>query len=514
VVTRRWFAVVWSVIALVWGPGGTFAEGPAGRIHMIRPMADEAFTAAGTNTDQAPDISPILYVNGCFSGCEYTPALRNDARIDESTLIDHATTLTPFVHGPEVWDATIECLREVYRPYAVHIVTEDPGMEDHHEAVLAGLPAQLGLPASVVGIAPVSADCSPKDNVISFNFANALDPNPDQLCWTVAQESAHAYGLDHVLSCFDPMTYNPACGRKYFRDRFLSCGEYAERLCRCGDDGQNSHRALVQLFGPGEPPPPPHVHIELPKDGDIVAESFAVYVTATDPRLIDRVELWVNGSLYYTLPGLSYANRDQPHIFVLEGLAMSILDLEVRGFNSLGVVATDAVTVARGGPCESPCGPGQECRDGRCREVQAAGDLGTGCLSAGDCQSKLCAQNDGQRRCSSYCAIGVRGQCPGEFTCVPGDKDRSVCWPQALRDSGDQTMDGAQPADGCTVDGPNPWNNGVGWGLAAALGLLWRRRRWVGSTPAEPRVTAAGASALQGGRSPCAAPAGDTPYAR
>ena len=73
---------------------------------------------------------------------------------------------------------------------------------------------------------------------MSFTFAQsaadvfAQEDNNNRVwgvCWIIAQESAHAYGLpDHEYefvdynesTCSDPMTYRPDCGgQKFFRNR-------------------------------------------------------------------------------------------------------------------------------------------------------------------------------------------------------------------------------------------------------------------------------------------------------
>jgi hypothetical protein len=98
--------------------------------------------------------------------------------------------------------------------------TDDPGEQVfHHKAILAGTSQQGGRPANVGGVAPLDPQCRPINNVISLSFANSLRADWRELCWTVAQESAHAFGLDHAFDCHDPMTYLPACGRQFFRDR-------------------------------------------------------------------------------------------------------------------------------------------------------------------------------------------------------------------------------------------------------------------------------------------------------
>ena len=80
----------------------------------------------------------------------------------------------------------------------------------------------------------------------------------NNICWTAAQETAHALGLDHeyvfsdgTSACNDPMTYRMDCGgQKFFRNKAAQCGEVGVRTCRCGGS-QNSHVKIRGVFGDG-----------------------------------------------------------------------------------------------------------------------------------------------------------------------------------------------------------------------------------------------------------------------
>ena len=99
----------------------------------------------------------------------------------------------------------------------------------------------------------------------------------------IAQASAHSFGLDHTFDCSDPMTYLPACGQQFFRNKEMDCGEYTPRSCRCGDNAEDPHVRLLAIFGQGITPPAPVVTLGFPADGATVANDFSVIVTsATD----------------------------------------------------------------------------------------------------------------------------------------------------------------------------------------------------------------------------------------
>jgi len=393
----------------------------------------------------AGDISNILFVNRCPGGCTLTPG-NNDARANTSSIIDGTVTLSEFGLGDEAFDEVIECLRDVYSPYNVEIVTEDPGADTfHHEAILAGTPQELGLDPNVGGIAPAS--CEPLNNVISFSFGNMDGTDPETLCWTLAQESAHAFGLpNHVYDCLDPMTYLPGpCGRKYFRNRGIKCGEFEPKTCVCGVGEQNSHVELLATFGPGTAPPPPEVAVLYPEPDAAVEDGFGVFFTAIDPRLVDHVEVYINGTLSATMPGHNFQNRADDYNIVTPDLPDGILDVEVRAYNDINQEAGSAtVTVTKGEPCSSAdqCFEFMECSDGRCAYPPPAGQFGDECGYDQYCLEGSCAEVDGERRCSQSCNTSVQDACPGGLECLePG-----FCW-QSGGDGGCCAVAGGQERD-------------------------------------------------------------------
>jgi hypothetical protein len=405
------------VLTLV--PAAAFAE-PRGT-YRVTPA--EHYAAS----EDAP-LSRILYVNRCAGGCTIYPGV-NDARADSSSVPDQVSTLNEFMHDDQVWDDTLSCLRQVWEPYDLDVVTEDPGDVPHHEAILAGLPEELGLPATVAGVAPLAGDCSAQNNVISFTFANRAPPAWIELCWTVAQESAHAFGLDHAFDCADPMTYLPNCGQKFFRDRDLPCGEFEARPCQCGGDTQNSHQTLLALFGPGTLPDPPELTLLRPEDGAEIDSRLVVEVAAAHVRGIGRIEFRINGWPWGWLPGHPYLRRQDTYLYgAPDELPDGVIDLEVRAFNDLGGSTSAFVTVIKGAPCtaSSQCASGQICDRGRCLWPQSLG-LGEACERDMDCASAVCGVSGQESLCTQLCDP-MDSDCPAGFACLPA-ADRGACWP-------------------------------------------------------------------------------------
>jgi hypothetical protein len=410
-------------------------------------------------------ISKILFVERCVGGCVLNPG-PSDARTNTTTLVNQQRTLSEFGHGDQVWDDTIDCLREVYAPYDVEVTTDDPGEElFHHKAILAGTAQQAGFPAGVGGVANLAGDCSPLNNEISLSFANSLRPDWIELCWTVAQESAHAFGLDHAFDCSDPMTYLPGCGQKFFRNRELPCGGDFERLCRCTGAAQNSHRKLTQVFGEGTLPPPPTVSISLPTDGATVSNGFPVILTAQQKRGLDRVELWLNGWLWATREGALTPDTQGFTISTSTSLPDGYIDIEVVAYNDLGVPEWTELTVLKGSPCTSAdqCAVGQLCENGRCFWETPTAVLGDSCDFDQQCVSLTCVEHAGDRLCSESCFPGVNNLCPSGFDCLAAG-EAGLCWPEG------------GSAGCCSVgrDQGVPWSLGI---YLALIALVWRPRR-------------------------------------
>lgn len=191
----------------------------------------------------------VLFLDRCAGGCPIEPGV-DDARADTSSLLAGPATLGEFRHGDAAWSAVLECVRATYAPFAIEVTDIDPGDAPHFEAKVAGEPADIGA-TGVGGLAPFT--CGVIDNALSFSFANIYGDVED-LCATVAQESAHAFGLEHELMCDDPMTYLTGCGPKRFRDLDAPCGGYGARACECGGATQNSYRMLLAALGPAGQP--------------------------------------------------------------------------------------------------------------------------------------------------------------------------------------------------------------------------------------------------------------------
>jgi hypothetical protein len=384
--------------------------------------------AADNETLPVGEVSNIIFLNRCVGGCTITwTSGVSDARTNLSTIprpsgSEDTFNITEFAHGDAKWTELVACVREVYAPYNVVVTDQDPGTGVvHHECIVAGEDGEINW-TGALGIGTVSPGCSPYDNGISYAFANAHSSDMLQLCWTVAQETAHTYGLDHAFDCYDPMTYIPGCGQKFFMNENLPCGEDEVRACRCGGS-QNSHARLLDMFDWNSTPlPVPTVSIAFPTNGSTVTSGFNVFVSAFAKRGVSKVELWLNGYKWLEVPGKNRDEQDGPYNLLTPGdVPDGVIDVEVRAWNDLETdYASTTITVTKGAPCTSPdqCALGQACDAGKCFWEPAVGEMGDPCDYAQACISGVC-----NGTCTLACFPGVSDQCPEGHVCEGSGND-------------------------------------------------------------------------------------------
>jgi hypothetical protein len=405
-----------------------------------------------------------IYLNPCRGGC-VVGNKRTNPYTNESTVARTPGTLEEFPFGETDWNNLVQCVKHAYELYDVTVTTDEPEFgTDHVEVLVAGSPTALGFGKGTLGISPLSSDCSPLRNVMSFVFAEAhATGSRAELCATVVHESGHLFGLDHALQCRDPMTYLVACGEKAFLNTEFPCGEFRKtRFCRCSDS-QNSHVKLMNELGPsGRAARPSGVNISAPTKA--IWDGQQIVGSIDEPRWIRSIELWINGFRWGRLPHQAVAEF---RFSAPEELADGILDVEVRSINDLGVAGVGRLTATKGQPCQSSasCRSSEVCDQGRCMFPPPTGSLGNVCTAAQDCASWECQAYSGNQRCTSTCSVGAKvSECADTFTCVASDDlGTGMCWP----------TDDLPAAGGCC---------GTSSKLPSPLALLvvlgfWRRRR-------------------------------------
>lgn len=399
-------------------------------------------------------VSSVVYLNRCVGGCTITGAGNDDARTGSSRIASSGShTVTEFtangMTGADAdaeWNALVQCVREVYSPFDVQVVDQLPTAASYHMAVVAGLPSQIDQPDLVLGVA--LSGCNPQDNLISFSFANAHggsgDARVQQLCWTVAQESAHSFGMpnhswafaDGTSACNDPMTYRDDCGgQKFFRNANAVCGEGSAKPCACGSS-QNSHLSLLNVFGAGTPIyGAPTSTVTLPQANAQLGAVVAVQ--AGSKRGVSKVELLVNGYKWAETTGVKFGLNGQPNpapytITVPTNLPGGVVDIVARACDDLGSCTDSAtVTATKGAPCASAesCAAGQMCEAGKCFWEPAAGEIGDACTFDQACLSGKCSPTVDDRVCTQPCAVGVATSCPESLECLSTEAG-AFCYPR------------------------------------------------------------------------------------
>ncbi|HUS32494.1 MAG TPA: hypothetical protein VMZ53_28530 [Kofleriaceae bacterium] len=443
----------WLFVLVVVARG---ASAEPRRVAVDTPL--EAFTPAATGT------ATYLYLNRCTGGCQIqgtggSGVGVNDASANMTTIAASGTytvgeyrdamNQTGALADAE-WAQLVKCMREVYSPYAVEVSDVRPSDgRAFNMAVIAGRPQEVGLGNDILGIAPLANDCSPQSNVISFSFANYHGSFGRVLnvCWTAAQETSHAYGLDHEYqfttgesACSDPTTYRTDCGgQKFFRNRRAQCGEDGVRKCRCGSS-QNSHAKLITVFGEGTPiTAAPHVSLGFPTNGSTVGSSWVVHALAGSARGIAKVELYLNGSRWHVVPGQGFGANGQADpsdytFMVSTKVPDGLIDVQAKAYDDLGIASdSEIVTVTKGAACtmDAQCLADQHCQAGHCTWPAPEGELGASCEYDQQCKGWTCLGDEDSKYCTVPCYTDEPTSCPSDFTCAPtGNQTDGFCLPE------------------------------------------------------------------------------------
>lgn len=472
----RWLHVAFAVATIA-----TANAAPNRRVTVDVPAAEISHAAP----------AHVIVLERCRGGCMLPKSTTNNAQGMQSTIpqgngpfmigeFATGTGLTGAAADAE-WAQVLSCVQEVYSDFDVAVRDTKPTDSTYHLAIVAGLPAQAGLGNDILGIAPLAGDCSPQDNVISFSFANAhpAGGRVANLCWTVAQESAHAFGLDHEFefivdktsTCSDPMTYRMDCGgQRFFRNKKATCGEFAARACKCGAS-QNSYAQLLGIFGKGATRvAAPTANIVFPVSGTI---SFnVVQATAGSQRGVDKVEVRLNNSIWATSKGLPFGQSGQMNpgnytITMPPNVPKSILDIVVRAYDDVGAFADSTpVTVTNGAPCTNTdsCAPYQKCEEGRCFWDPPTGEAGDRCDYAQFCTSNNCVDTNDGKYCTEACDLeDGAASCPNDLTCVEASPGVGLCLPSS--------------EGGCCSTGGDRHNPAPFAGLALIVAACIMRRR-------------------------------------
>ena len=416
-------------------------------------------------------VSHIIYLNRCVGGCTITPG--SDGRQNQSQIVSGTRHMSEFAGTDAQWQQIMQCVQNTYAPFNVTITDQRPASGDYHTAIVAGTSAEAGQSSGAIGVSPFT--CGYINDAISFTFANTpLQTGHEysdilDACWTISQETAHSWGLDHKYDHLDPMTYiydNPEI-QKRFQNQAGSCGTSGPMTCQCtyagtGNSAMNSYALILATFGAGTPDTtPPTVSITSPSNNASIMPGFAIAVQAADDVSIAKVELTIDGTLINT-------DTTAPFSFTAPAtLSQGAHHVEATAYDSSNNSTKAAIDVIYGQACTTGgCSdPTQVCDDGHCVPgPNTTGGLGSPCTVNTDCASGSCGDDGaGNKYCVTACDP-TNNQCPSGFGCVSETATTGVCWPGADNGGG----------GGCNTGGGG---GAILAGLGFAATLSRRRKR-------------------------------------
>ncbi len=179
-----------------------------------------------------------------------------------------------------------------------------------------------------------------------------------------------------------------------------------------------------------DPVIPPTVAITAPEDGTRTKSGFIVRMDASDNYRVERVELWINGSL-------KESATIAPYIFNTPALPDGDATLEARAYDNRGDTATETISVNVDSSCieDAECLGDLLCEGGVCVDPpeEPEPDLkafGEACGGSGECESSLCGESAEGNFCTQTCDVSADG-CPDGFECLQTSADMAVCWTEA-----------------------------------------------------------------------------------
>src|SRR5690242_5093870 len=147
-----------AIAILVTGAAAPALAGRPRDVIVERAPVPGATAAASSN---------VIFLNRCTGGCTVRYG-NTDSRTDRSSI--GQGTLTAWSYDDATWQKVVQCMQDVFEPYNVVITDQDPGSADHLEIMIAGNPADIGLPADVGGIAEQTCASYQADTLV-FDFA-------------------------------------------------------------------------------------------------------------------------------------------------------------------------------------------------------------------------------------------------------------------------------------------------------------------------------------------------------
>jgi len=288
-------------------PSGRLAKGAGARALVLSTLITLAHSQPGfgapTDGGVAGEPAPppaILFIDFARPGVTVKEAVRDDASTYQSVL-GALPAVTPF-SWPGVGKSSgtdearvaaervlIAQLHRSFLPYNLLIADERPVSPPYSAILVSGGGSPFPDVPNALGLAPL--DCrNLQDNNLAFAFAGAARGDIRSLFVTIAQEAAHAFGLEHTTDPQDIMfpVADPLASAFTNRTSFIDPPRF------CGSQTQNSHALLLSNVGRwrgGRKPlasgrfpdiEGPELRIVRPAAGGVTTPPFVVEVHAWD----------------------------------------------------------------------------------------------------------------------------------------------------------------------------------------------------------------------------------------
>jgi hypothetical protein len=346
----------------------------------------------------AVDPPHILFLN--FGGQMLHGGNCNSSQTNCSFIVTGSTYNFPAYTGTNIAQI-VQTVQGFYMPFNVQIVTSRPASGNYSMTMVGPGSAITGTPGAA-GVAPL--DCGDANqNDVSYAFTDVVS-SVHEIAVTIAQESAHGFGLGHTNDPTD-IQYPALSGRETaFQNKNMMIYDIGGGSSDCTGTGmQNSYQLLLNNVGPSAPlgpdTTPPTVGFNSPKDGDTVPAAFTIDFAASDDRGVVALDLYVDGT---KIGGTGQT----PWTFNIPAGTIAAGVHKLKGVGSdmagnMGSSSEISVTVRAIG--ETP------------------GDLGSTCdpNDPTGCPGGFCALDSGANKhfCTRNCDA-MSNPCPTGFSCV------------------------------------------------------------------------------------------------
>ncbi len=226
----------------------------------VLPMPPEVLAA---ESDGRPKLAneggapKVLFVN--MDGAMMRGGSCNNAPANCSNIVQSpcsaGTAFPAYTGTPEQRALLIKILKRYYIEFNISVVTTRPTTGNYSMVMVGGTPSDVCYPTDqALGVALLDP-ANMTENDVTFAFAAASQNDPSTVALTIAQEHAHAYGLEHTNDMYDllyPVAL-PGIESAGYLDRDMGLLDAAGNPTRSVWTGmmtQNSYRLMLQTSGP------------------------------------------------------------------------------------------------------------------------------------------------------------------------------------------------------------------------------------------------------------------------